>query len=264
MTLATARVEGNFSEWFADRGEVPGSGRVVLTPTVNQIRVSGRIVHIRQVVARIVDGVLRPMDSDDDFITVLATAQVGAAPENFQYRVNIDLRSVTPRQDPRAFLIDAAPNTTVFLHAVMPAQPQPPIERVYELGRGERGEVGPVGPVGPIGPQGPQGIAGPVGPVGPVGPQGNQGPQGFQGVAGQIVGVTTETGAPGSQAAIGLGGTAEQRVFHFTVPTGPKGDKGDKGETGEGVEVFLVPNSMWPPAPDPNPLHWYVRIADPA
>lgn len=29
-----------------------------------------------------------------------------------------------------------------------------------------------------------------------------------------------------------------------------------------GLRIFLVPHDQWPPAEDPNELHWYLRVAD--
>ena len=263
--LTYGRVEGNFTEWVLDGYEGPINGRVVFTPTVDQVRIPGRMVHIRQVVARIVNGVLRPdAESTQTYVELLATNQTDAAPERFQWRAHIDLSGVPTRRDPRAVVFNLDAGSTVFLHAVLPVRPDPAVERVYELGRGERG------------PQGIQGIQG---------VKGDQGIQGVQGPSGTISGATATGLAEGAQPTVTLGGTAQNRTFAFGIPRGNtgaqgiqgiqgiqgvKGDKGDKGDIGpvgpqgEGVKVFLIPNSMWPPAPDPDPLNWYVRIADPA
>lgn len=51
---------------------------------------------------------------------------------------------------------------------------------------------------------------------------------------------TVTTGAPGSQAAATLTGTAPNQVLGLTIPQGPKGDKGDIGQKGDPGPVTLV------------------------
>lgn len=34
------------------------------------------------------------------------------------------------------------------------------------------------------------------------------------------------------------------------------------GANGTSVTVSLVPAALWPPAPDADPLHWYVKVPD--
>ena len=107
---------------------------------------------------------------------------------------------------------------------------------------GPRGATGPTGPgggaTGPTGPTGPQGLAGIVGATGPTGPTGPQGlagivgatgptgPTGPQGLAGETptlaIGTVT-TGAPGTDAAATITGTAPNYVLNLTIPQGPTG-----------------------------------------
>jgi hypothetical protein len=42
-------------------------------------------------------------------------------------------------------------------------------------------------------------------------------------------------------------------------PTGTPGANGTNGTNGQSVTVILVPSASWPPAADPDPLHFYVR-----
>lgn len=45
-------------------------------------------------------------------------------------------------------------------------------------------------------------------------------------------------------------------------PQGVQGEPGPKGDSGESVSVIFVQDSEWPPPPDTNPLHVYVRVAN--
>ena len=115
---------------------------------------------------------------------------------------------------------------------------------------GITGPTGPIGPQGPIGPTGPQGIqglqgiqgiagatgpagapgevgpTGPQGEIGPTGPQGEIGPTGPAGIDGETptltIGTVT-TGAPGTDAAATITGTAPNFVLNLTIPQGPTG-----------------------------------------
>ena len=50
--------------------------------------------------------------------------------------------------------------------------------------------------------------------------------------------------------SVGLSKLAQEVVDEFTnVP-------------GAGITVTLVPTALWPPAPDSDPLHWYVKVAN--
>ena len=94
---------------------------------------------------------------------------------------------------------------------------------------GPTGDIGPTGPTGDIGPTGPTGDIGPTGPtgdIGPTGPTGDIGPTGPTGVAGETpvltIGTVT-TGAPGTEAAATITGTAPNFVLNLTIPQGPTG-----------------------------------------
>jgi hypothetical protein len=68
-----------------------------------------------------------------------------------------------------------------------------------------------------------------------AGPQGPQGEPGTPGAAGANASVTvgnTNTGAPGSDAAVTNSGTAQAAVFDFTIPRGETGNTGATGSTG--------------------------------
>ena len=89
---------------------------------------------------------------------------------------------------------------------------------------GPRGATGPTGPgggaTGPTGPTGPQGLAGIVGATGPTGPTG---PQGLAGETPTLAIGTVTTGAPGTDAAATITGTAPNYVLNLTIPQGPTG-----------------------------------------
>lgn len=127
---------------------------------------------------------------------------------------------------------------------------------------GATGAIGPAGPTGEIGPQGIQGIQGATGPQGErgdqgprgeQGPEGARGPQGPQGQPGDVgptgpTGVTgeagtaetitvrnTNTGEPGTDAAVIDVSGSPDHVLDFTIPrgaTGPQGPAGAIGATG--------------------------------
>jgi hypothetical protein len=101
--------------------------------------------------------------------------------------------------------------------------------------------------------QGPPGATGATGAQGEQGIQGEQGPQGIQGIQG-IQGETGPAGADGEQGPQGEQGPAGA--------DGAQGPAGANGANGASIEVFLVENASWPPAPDSNPLHVYVRVAN--
>ena len=86
--------------------------------------------------------------------------------------------------------------------------------------------------VGAQGPQGPQGATGATGAMGATGPAG------ANGVAATITVGVTNTGAPGSYAAVNNSGTSQNAVLNFTIPagaTGATGATGPQGPTGAGV-----------------------------
>ena len=88
------------------------------------------------------------------------------------------------------------------------------------------GPTGPTGPIGPTGPQGVQGIQGIIGPTGPAGLDGATGPTGPAGADAETptltIGTVT-TGAPGTDAAASITGTAPNFVLNLTIPQGPTG-----------------------------------------
>lgn len=75
-------------------------------------------------------------------------------------------------------------------------------------------------------------------PAGPQGPQGEPGTPGAQGANASVTIGSTNTGAPGSDAAVTNSGTAQNAIFNFTIPrgntgtTGATGAQGDIGPTG--------------------------------
>lgn len=92
---------------------------------------------------------------------------------------------------------------------------------------GPTGPTGPAGPSGgPIGPTGPVGATGEVGPTGPTGATGEVGPTGPAGDNGETpiltIGTVT-TGAPGTDAAATITGTAPNFILNITIPQGPTG-----------------------------------------
>ena len=76
--------------------------------------------------------------------------------------------------------------------------------------------------INPTGPTGPTNI----GPTGPTGPTGETGPTGPTGVAAETptltIGTVT-TGAPGTEAAAEITGTAPNFTLNLTIPQGPTG-----------------------------------------
>ena len=79
------------------------------------------------------------------------------------------------------------------------------------------GPQGLTGETGATGPTGPQGIQGEIGPTGPTGPTGD---------APTLTIGTVTTGAPGSEAAATITGTAPNFVLNLTIPQGPTGPAG--------------------------------------
>ena len=103
---------------------------------------------------------------------------------------------------------------------------------------GQQGRKGDPGDQGPQGLQGPKGDTGDRGPAGADGAPGPEGPAGADGVAAAVSVGTTATGEPYTLAQVTQRGTAQARIFDFTIPRGadgqqgPKGDKGDQGPQG--------------------------------
>ena len=85
------------------------------------------------------------------------------------------------------------------------------------------GATGPTGPEGPQGTTGPAGLDGATGPTGPEGPQGPTGPAGLDGETPVLTIGTVTTGAPGTEAAATITGTAPNFVLNLTIPQGPTG-----------------------------------------
>lgn len=66
----------------------------------------------------------------------------------------------------------------------------------------------------------------PTGPTGPIGPTGPTGPTGAAGADAETPVITigtVTTGAPGSNAAASITGTAPNFVLNLTIPQGPTG-----------------------------------------
>ena len=82
---------------------------------------------------------------------------------------------------------------------------------------GDQGIQGIQGPTGPTGPIGPTGIVGPIGATGPTGPTGADAPTPTLTIG------TVTTGAPGTDAAALITGTAPNFVLNLTIPQGPTG-----------------------------------------
>lgn len=82
------------------------------------------------------------------------------------------------------------------------------------------------GPQGPAGPQGPQGVPGPQGPAGATGPAG------AAGTAETITVRSTNTGEPGSAAAVVDVTGSPNHVLDFTIPRGATGAQGPEGPQG--------------------------------
>ena len=61
------------------------------------------------------------------------------------------------------------------------------------------------------------------GPTGPTGPQGEAGPAGADAATPTITLGTVTTGAPGTDAAASLTGTAPNYTLNLTIPQGPTG-----------------------------------------
>ena len=85
---------------------------------------------------------------------------------------------------------------------------------------GPQGEIGPTGPQGEIGPTGPTGATGATGPQGEVGPTG---PTGADAPTPTLTIGTVTTGAPGTEAAATITGTAPDFILNLTIPQGPTG-----------------------------------------
>ena len=85
------------------------------------------------------------------------------------------------------------------------------------------GDIGPTGATGATGPQGLQGIQGEIGPTGPIGPTGATGPAGIDAETPTITIGSVTTGAPGTEAAATITGTAPNFILNLTIPQGPTG-----------------------------------------
>jgi hypothetical protein len=70
-------------------------------------------------------------------------------------------------------------------------------------------------------------------PAGPQGPQGEPGTPGAQGANASVTIGSTNTGAPGSDAAVTNSGTAQNAIFNFTIPRGNTGTTGSTGAQGD-------------------------------
>lgn len=75
----------------------------------------------------------------------------------------------------------------------------------------------PAGEVGATGPTGPQGLPGEVGATGPTGPAG------LDAETPTLTIGTVTTGAPGTDAAASITGTAPNYILNLTIPQGPTG-----------------------------------------
>ena len=87
----------------------------------------------------------------------------------------------------------------------------------------EPGEVGATGPTGATGATGPQGLPGEVGATGPTGATGATGPAGADAETPTLTIGTVTTGAPGTEAAATITGTAPNYILNLTIPQGPTG-----------------------------------------
>ena len=85
---------------------------------------------------------------------------------------------------------------------------------------GLTGDVGATGATGPTGPTGPIGLTGDVGATGATGPTG---PTGADAPTPTLTIGTVTTGAPGTEAAATITGTAPDFVLNITIPQGPTG-----------------------------------------
>ena len=70
------------------------------------------------------------------------------------------------------------------------------------------------------GPTGPAGLDGADGAIGPTGPTG---PAGLDGATPTLTIGTVTTGAPGTDAAATITGTAPNFILNLTIPQGPTG-----------------------------------------
>ena len=119
----------------------------------------------------------------------------------------------TPGSDAAATITGTAPNFT--LNLTIPQGPTGPDGITGPTGL--QGEIGPTGPQGEVGPTGPQGE------IGPTGPQGDPGTDGTDGETPTLAIGTVTTGAPGSDAAATITGTAPNYILNLTIPQGPTG-----------------------------------------
>ena len=61
---------------------------------------------------------------------------------------------------------------------------------------------------------------------------------------------------------IGQAGNLLDASFATVEVPGIQGPEGPDGPPGPGINVIVVDHGDWPPPADPNPLNWYVRLAD--
>ena len=61
---------------------------------------------------------------------------------------------------------------------------------------------------------------------------------------------------------IGKAGNLLDASFATVEVPGIQGPEGPDGPPGPGINVIVVDHADWPPPADPNPLNWYVRLAD--
>jgi len=78
---------------------------------------------------------------------------------------------------------------------------------------------------------------------GPAGDDGTDGVDGDDGAAATISLGTVSTGAPGSSVIITEGGTANARIFNFTIPRGDAGTNGTNGIDGDDGREIEIQNS---------------------
>ncbi len=69
-------------------------------------------------------------------------------------------------------------------------------------------------------------------PAGPTGAKGDTGEAGADGTPATVTVGSTNTSAPGGNAAVTNSGTASDAIFDFTIPRGEQGPKGDTGAAG--------------------------------
>lgn len=126
---AFGRVVATISRLVGQDGHLVGltSGWVTLEALTASVRVAGSLVVADRIRCRITAGALHGPDGAVG-VTVLATDQPGASPALVQYRATWDLDGV--RSQPPAAIFEVPTGGTVDLAIVVPATPQPGVERV--------------------------------------------------------------------------------------------------------------------------------------